>query len=336
MTIEELHLDEISLDDEIQPRVTLDGIVTSDYAEAIRRGEEFPPTKAFHDGQVYWLADGYHRWNAAAEAGLEMLIVDVEPGTRRDAILYAASANTTHGLRRTNADKRRAVELLLRDPEWSQWSDREIARQCGVSDRFVNKVRDELSPTANSSQSVKRIGRDGRTIDVTNIGKSSRTESQESTDKVVMSAPIQRHPQETVQLDPQREEAAVEPLYDRVPQTETGGSGKTNEQIDGDDTFSPQVPPAAQSVIENHRARYFSEMVHLKNMVKQSPNAIWARVLAASADREDPDELADYCLRNPTAIEACHTYIAAKRACLDTIEAILLANTQVTTAAASE
>ena len=32
----------------------------------------------------------------------------------------------------TNADKRRAVETLLNDAEWATWSDREIARQCGV------------------------------------------------------------------------------------------------------------------------------------------------------------------------------------------------------------
>jgi len=41
---------------------------------------------------------------------------------------------------------------LLEDEEWSQWSDREIARQCAVSDRFVNKMRAE-SVTANGSQS---------------------------------------------------------------------------------------------------------------------------------------------------------------------------------------
>ena len=30
-----------------------------------------------------------------------------------------------------NADKRRAVVALLEDPEWSAWSDREIARRSG-------------------------------------------------------------------------------------------------------------------------------------------------------------------------------------------------------------
>lgn len=31
--------------------------------------------------------------------------------------------------------------MLLDDDEWGQWSDREIARQCGVSNKFVGDVR---------------------------------------------------------------------------------------------------------------------------------------------------------------------------------------------------
>jgi DNA N-6-adenine-methyltransferase (Dam) len=52
--------------------------------------------------------------------------------------------NATHGLRRTNADKRRAVETLLRDEEWSKWSNREIARKCFVSSDLVDRIRKDL------------------------------------------------------------------------------------------------------------------------------------------------------------------------------------------------
>lgn len=61
-----------------------------------------------------------------------------------DAALHAAGANTAHGLRRTRADKHRAVSLLLRDKEWAARSDREIAQRCGVSARYVSKLRREL------------------------------------------------------------------------------------------------------------------------------------------------------------------------------------------------
>jgi hypothetical protein len=54
----------------------------------------------------------------------------VRAGTRRDALLYALSANAGHGHRRTNEDKRRAVDIMLADPEWSQLTDQAIADAC--------------------------------------------------------------------------------------------------------------------------------------------------------------------------------------------------------------
>jgi hypothetical protein len=35
----------------------------------------------------------------------------------------------------------KAVRLLLADAEWGQWSDREIARHCQVSQWFVSRLR---------------------------------------------------------------------------------------------------------------------------------------------------------------------------------------------------
>jgi hypothetical protein len=45
------------------------------------------------------------------------------------------------------------VEALLRDDEWTQWSDRKIAWHCGVSNRFVGDVRRELA-SVDGSQMV--------------------------------------------------------------------------------------------------------------------------------------------------------------------------------------
>ena len=47
--------------------------------------------------------------------------------TQRDALLYAAGCNAGHGLRRTGADKLKAVRLILADPEWAKCSSRWIA-----------------------------------------------------------------------------------------------------------------------------------------------------------------------------------------------------------------
>src|SRR5690606_24706601 len=124
-----------------QPRAEMDAVVIADYADAMREGATFPPVVAFYDGAAYWLADGFHRAEAARVAGLDSIAADVRQGTRRDAVLYSVGANAAHGLRRTNADKRRAVLALLDDDEWGRWSDGEIARRANVSQPFVSKLR---------------------------------------------------------------------------------------------------------------------------------------------------------------------------------------------------
>lgn len=124
-----------------QPRAEMDLGVVADYADAMASGATFPEAVVFYDGAAYWLADGFHRLEAARTAGKRELPCDVRQGTRRDAVLYSVGANASHGLRRTNADKRRAVLALLEDEEWGAWSDNEIARRANVSQPFVSKMR---------------------------------------------------------------------------------------------------------------------------------------------------------------------------------------------------
>lgn len=135
-----------------QSRARLDGDTIRDYAEAMLAGTEFPPVTLYYDGKDYWLADGFHRLDAARRAGVDSLGADVRQGTRRDAVLFSVGANSGHGLRRTNADKRRAVETLLSDEEWRNWSDHEIARKCAVGHDLVRKLRSELSLAFNASE----------------------------------------------------------------------------------------------------------------------------------------------------------------------------------------
>lgn len=157
-----IEISKLQLDVSMQARAAIDTGVVQSYAEHIAQGGTFPPIKVFFDKQEkkYWLADGWHRVLAHQKIGSEQINEDIEPGTRRDAILYALGCNATHGLRRTNADKRRAVEIVLADPEWSQWSDRVISERCAVSNVFVSAIRKELL-TVNSS-TEKRTGKDGK------------------------------------------------------------------------------------------------------------------------------------------------------------------------------
>ena len=143
--IQTLKLNQIRIDGGTQPRVAIDEDVVAEYADLYTEGVDLPPVTVFHDGSTYWLADGFHRYWASKRAERESIAVEVIQGTRRDAILYSVGANASHGLRRTNDDKRKAIQTLLDDEEWSQWADREIARQCGVSDKTVGNVRKILT-----------------------------------------------------------------------------------------------------------------------------------------------------------------------------------------------
>lgn len=139
--MKKINIKSIRIDGGTQSRVALNQGAVADYADVLADGADMPPVVLFHDGADYWLADGFHRFFAYRGAGRASIPADVRAGSQRDAVLFACGANSVHGLRRTNDDKRKAVQTLLDDSEWAQWSDREIAKQCGVSHPFVAAVR---------------------------------------------------------------------------------------------------------------------------------------------------------------------------------------------------
>jgi hypothetical protein len=141
-----LAVDRIRTDGATQPRAAIHEPTVAEYAEAIEAGVVLPPVTVFNDGGTYWLADGFHRVAATKRIGCLDIEVDLRVGTRRDAMLHSFGANATHGLRRTNDDKRRAVVAMLSDPDWAAWSSREIARVCAVDHKTVAKVRTEMAP----------------------------------------------------------------------------------------------------------------------------------------------------------------------------------------------
>ena len=99
--------------DGLQTRVALDEATVREYAESMRDGAKFPPVKVYEEpvAVAYYLADGFHRVEAAMRAGLTQIDADVERGTFVDALRYALGCNGRHGKRTTNEDKRRAMEM---------------------------------------------------------------------------------------------------------------------------------------------------------------------------------------------------------------------------------
>lgn len=136
-----LQLKQIRIDGGTQSRVEINNDVVSEYAEALKNGASFPQLIVFFDGVDYWLVDGFHRYHAHKLACIDSADCDVHDGSLREAQLFSVGVNDTHGLRRSNGDKKKAIELLLNDSEWSLWSDTAIAKKCSVDHKTVAKYR---------------------------------------------------------------------------------------------------------------------------------------------------------------------------------------------------
>jgi hypothetical protein len=128
-----------------QMRVEMRAETVNDYANDFLNGAVFPPIIVFDDGRDYWLGDGFHRAEAARKISRETIVAEIRQGSARDAILHGIGSNAAHGLRRTQADKRQAVERLLKDPEWARWSDRKIAEVAKVDHKTVGTIRRDLA-----------------------------------------------------------------------------------------------------------------------------------------------------------------------------------------------
>lgn len=164
-TTRQFPIAQLVLDGTVQLRANLNRNAILDYAEAMQRGDEFPPIVVFHRaGGPAYVGDGFHRVLAAKHLKRKTILAEVRDGTKRDAILFSARANTKHGVRRTNEDKRKAVITLLKDKEWTKWANTEIARACAVDATTVAKYRDWLRPEKAASHEEVRsyIDRAGR------------------------------------------------------------------------------------------------------------------------------------------------------------------------------
>ena len=174
--IVQLKLDKIDRDAETHSRAQLSEEAIQDYSEVIRDGIDLPPIVIFRQGSRYFIGDGWHRFWAYDRASKEDTIpAEIRPGDERDALLYAASANHEHGVRRTAADKRICVEIVLDNPDTAQWSSRMIAEHCHVGHPFVEKIRKQREPDDSTGiDSSCHTGQDAQPADSPRVGKDGK------------------------------------------------------------------------------------------------------------------------------------------------------------------
>lgn len=181
-----INLSEIKIDGGTQSRVAIDPQVVADYAEAYKVGIRFPDISLFFDGATYWLVDGFHRYHAAKAAGKTSISAEKRDGTQREAVLYACGANSDHGLRRSNEDKRKAVLTLLEDDEWKSWSNVKIAEACAVSASLVDRIRHEAASSHGGKiEPVRKVERGGKiyTQNTANVGQPKASAQKPETSK---------------------------------------------------------------------------------------------------------------------------------------------------------
>jgi uncharacterized ParB-like nuclease family protein len=218
----ELNLNEIENDAGTQFRQKLDQATIDDYSEAMLAGAIFPPLTVFSPkgSQRYVLADGFHRLEAARECGHQTIAAEIREGGARDAVEYALGANDAHGLRLSNKDKRKKIEAALKDPEWSSWSNREIAKLCRVGDKTVAKVRTESNLLAPDKVKTPKTDKGGNPV--TQKAKKDAA----SSDQVRKYEPATPHENEVSVGEP-----VEQPATPRISEVSVNGASEISPRI---------------------------------------------------------------------------------------------------------
>jgi len=150
MSIKVLNLQSIRIDGGTQARTAINNDLVAEYAAAMSDGIHFPEIETYFDGVDHWLVDGFHRLHAMLTLGKASASAMVFTGTLRDAVLHSLGVNGDHGLRKSSDDKRKSVQTMLNDAEWSQYTDRQIAKICGCSHPLVGQMRNPKPAESNT------------------------------------------------------------------------------------------------------------------------------------------------------------------------------------------
>ena len=170
-----LKLKQIRTDGGTQARVSMCSETIAEYASKMSDGVVMPPAVVFHDGEEYWLADGFHRYFAAKSNGDLEIECEVKDGTVEDAMLYSFSANGGRGLSMTPEDNHSIVSRMLSHPKWKAWTDKQIAKHIHVSNSTVGRIRRKLEESGKVEKKTEKkyIDKHGNeaTMKVDKIGR---------------------------------------------------------------------------------------------------------------------------------------------------------------------
>lgn len=172
-----LMLAEIVSDDATQWRAKNSSKAIEDMVEHLRSGGDLPAIDVFVDKKnIKRVADGHHRVGAYRAAGLDKIPARLHKGDADDAFLFGWRANRDNrSVRARHEDVRNAALQMLQRKLIK--SDNKLAEELGVNQSTISRWRAEWESTYALHKSPKREGADGRTTNVSNIGKRSASDS---------------------------------------------------------------------------------------------------------------------------------------------------------------
>jgi len=157
-----IYLADIDLKNSPPVRAQLRADVVDEYAEYYKARVPMPLPHLFMAKNEKWylVADGLHRIHAQAKLGRKAVEAEIHEGTFEEALKFALLANTRHGLRRSNEDKRQCIISALR--LYPTASNAQIAAMAAVDDHSVAKVRTAMEQDNQLPEAPVRTAADGK------------------------------------------------------------------------------------------------------------------------------------------------------------------------------
>lgn len=152
-----ISLARVLVDEALQPRT---GGLDAGHVEALQEDPNAWPPLVVVERGGYLLVDGFHRYAAAQNLGLESIRVEVrevpEDGDLRG---FAFSLNASHGRPLSLADRRAEAERLLRAGATA--SNLDVARRTALSPTTIAAIREQLEAVEAIPAAEQRVSRSG-------------------------------------------------------------------------------------------------------------------------------------------------------------------------------
>jgi hypothetical protein len=128
-----ISMDLIVVDTTVSYRDNLDEEAVNLYREVI---DALPPIKVVVVDKTFYLAGGFHRYEAFRKEHKRTIPALLIQGNRNKLIEIAAIDNATHGLPLTKEQRNRAIVDLLRIGKTQEW----VGKQFGLSQRTISDI----------------------------------------------------------------------------------------------------------------------------------------------------------------------------------------------------